>query len=87
MSSWVRVSDRLPPRENEVWLYNESTGDMWVGALCWEACEWVFARSFRTFWWSDNDYKWYGVYTVDNDYRPTHWAHLSFPPPYDEGDK
>ena len=81
MTRWVSVSRTLPPLDEAVWLYDESTGDMWVGMRSMESGDdWAWGHSYGNFWWSDNKHRWEGDCITDDDYQPTHWAPLITPP-------
>ena len=74
------VSDRLPPLDEAVWLYDLSTGAIWVGVRWHDGYGSVWGHSYRNFWWVDEKHRWEGDCIADDDYQPTHWAPLITPP-------
>ena len=80
MSSWVKVSDRLPPLDEAVWLYELSTGAMWVGVGWHDGYGCVWGHSYGNFWWVDKKHRWEGDCITDDDYQTTHWVPLITPP-------
>ena len=90
MTSWVSVSRVLPPLDTAVWLYDEPTGDMWVGVRfgCGDK-EWAWGRSSGDYWRDDSVLRWDCDLIVDvvDDSQPTHWAPLITPPSLAVGEK
>lgn len=87
MDNWIMVTDKLPPLDESVWLYDESTGDIWIGARRLEHYGWAWARSYGTFWWSGRTSQWEGDCITDAGLHPSHWAPLITPPSRAVGDK
>ena len=80
MSNWVDVSERLPPLRSAVCLYNQETGDMWIGALCLYDSELIWSDSKSNFWWDAIARRWEGHFDIKDYHNPTHWSPL-IPPP------
>ena len=90
MSSWISISRILPPLDTAVWLYDESTGDMWVGCRGLVDGKLTWARGdhfYYSFWWNMNSSKWDFEFITNEHDHPTHWAQLILPPSRAVGDK
>lgn len=81
MPSWVKVSESLPPLDEAVWMYDESTGELLVGAM--RLCDdgaYMWGNSCWEFRLSDSKGRWDGDFIFDDYYKPTHWMPLPQPP-------
>ena len=81
MASWIKVSDRLPPLDSAVFMYDESTGEAWVGIVGWNFVALEWGRSEGKSWWDISASRWDCALVDYGDiHKPTHWAPLITPP-------
>ena len=74
---WIKASDRLPPIDEVVWLYEN--GSIYTGGRA--DCEdgWLWGMCYQDAYWLDDD-GWIGEIMADSRYKPTHWMPKPMPP-------
>jgi hypothetical protein len=77
--NWKLTSEELPPLDEIVWLYDAANEvGPWIGCRADDADGWLWANAYGSMWW--NGQKWDADAETDDDYHPTHWMPMPYPP-------
>jgi FtsZ-binding cell division protein ZapB len=75
---WIPVTESLPPFDVPVWLIDKNK-NIWIGARSDSEDGWLWGHCYDGWFYSKGLWLTSRVDTDDN-YHPTHWAHLPEPP-------
>jgi len=78
-SGWILCVDRMPDLDEIVFLFAPPDWII-VGNRSDDGEGWLWGRCYGHFWWDANASRWDGDCEQDDDYKPTHWRPLPYPP-------